>query len=183
MRRILRSRGLVTNALAFAALVYTIYAFSIPSPFMGPIYSELLWIAVGLAWLVQIAFTVWRTRPLTARAARSWFLAPVLALIALTLVWTDAPFQARYRLSRDAMDSTARRVIREPASGDRIHRIGLWNVYGVERVPGGMRFLVNDSGFVDSGGFAYSPNGPPRGPDIADYEHLDGPWWLWWFDF
>jgi hypothetical protein len=183
VRRILGSRGLATNVLALAALVYTAYVFSVPSPFMGSIYSELLWIGVGLAWLVHVAVTVWRNRPLTFGATRSWLIVPTLAAIALTLVWTEAPFQARYRLSRGAMDSTARRVMRDPGSADRIDRIGLWNVSAVERVPGGMRFLVDGSGFIDFGGFAYSPNGPPQGADIADYEHLDGPWWLWWFDF
>jgi hypothetical protein len=165
------------------AFLYTLYAFSIPSPFNGWYVSMLLWAATALAWLALVVRTLWRSRPLRVRAATPWLPAPLLLALAITLVAVDAPFQAPFRLSRGAMDATARRVIRDPAAGEHIHRIGLFEVWQVERVPGGMRFFIKDSGFVDFGGLAYSPNGAPRGPDIAGYEHLDGPWWVWWFDF
>ena len=42
-----------------------------------------------------------------------------------------------------------------------------------------MRFLVQDTGFLDRVGFAYSARGRP--PVLGDdlYEHFDGPWWIW----
>ena len=105
--------------------------------------------------------------------------APLLGVLAFAVVETDTAFHVRYAASKGAMNTVAREVAAGSRSPEQIHRIGLWNVEKVERVRGGMRFLVEGTGFLDPVGFAYSPHGRP--PSIGEdfYEHFEGPWWFW----
>jgi len=133
-------------------------------------------VLVGASWLVSVATRVLRRRPLGLADV----VAPVVILVVGALVVFDAPLQARYRLSRSAMDATAKRVITHPEQGRTIHRIGLWRTDRVEKIPGGTRFTVTGAELIDEAGFAYSPHGKPAnvgGEDV--YTHLDGPWYLW----
>ena len=134
------------------------------------------WILVGAAWLVSVAARVIRGRQLEPADA----VVPALTVIVGALVLLDAPLHARYRLSRSAMDAAAERVIPHPGQARTIHHIGFWPTDRVEKIPGGTRFTVSGAGFLDAGGFAYSPSGAPAnvgGEDV--YTHLDGPWYLW----
>jgi hypothetical protein len=64
---------------------------------------------------------------------------------------------------------------RNPAT---IDRIGLWNVSEVRRVRGGMRFRVEDVGFLAGAGFAYQADGlPPPGP--YEFEYYRAGWYMW----
>lgn len=42
-----------------------------------------------------------------------------------------------------------------------------------------MRFLVSGTGFIDPGGFAFSPDGPPAVVGEDYYTHFYGPWYIW----
>lgn len=77
------------------------------------------------------------------------------------------------------MDRVAQQVSNAPGAATRVSWIGVYPVEKVEVIPGGMRFIVKGSGFMDAGGFAYSPNGPP--PKIGEdyYRHLWGAWYEW----
>jgi hypothetical protein len=155
----------------------TLYAYSAPGGYfelsLGVIWA---WILVGASWIVSVAARVLRRRALKRGDA----VVPVLVLVVGALLVLDVPLQARYRLSRSAMDATAKRVIAHPEQARTIHRIGLWRTNRVEKIPGGMRFTVAGTEFIDQGGFAYSPDGEPAnvgGEDV--YTHFNGPWYLW----
>ena len=76
--------------------------------------------------------------------------------------------------------AAAKRVVAHPERARAIHRIGLWPTGRVEKIPGGMRFTVSGTGFLDPASFAYSPRGEPARVGSEDvYTHLDGPWYLW----
>jgi hypothetical protein len=159
-----------------ALVCATFYAVSVPGWYFELTLAVIAaWILVGASWVVSIATVVLRRRPLEPADA----VVPVLVLVVGALVVVDAPLQARYRLSRSAMNATARRVVAHPEQARTIHRIGFWRTDRVERIPGGMRFTVSEAGFFDAGGFAYSPHAAPAkvgGEDV--YTHLDGPWYL-----
>lgn len=58
--------------------------------------------------------------------------------------------------------------------------VGPFRVQRAERLPGGgARFLIAGAGFLDGGGFTYSPDQlPPRiGED--GYAKVSGPWYAW----
>jgi hypothetical protein len=162
----------------FGALVcLTFYAYSVPGGYFEPTLVALWgWVLVGASWFVSVATRLLRRRGLRPGDA----VVPVLVLVVGTLLVVDAPLQARYRLSRSAMNATAKRVIAHPERARTIHRIGLWRAGRVEKIPGGMRFTVSGARFVDDHGFAYSPHGKPAKVGAEDvYTHLDGPWYLW----
>jgi hypothetical protein len=133
-------------------------------------------VLVGASWVVSVAARVLRRRGLRRGDA----VVPALVLVVAALLVFDTPLQARYRLSRSAMDAAAKRVVAHPEQARTIHRIGLWRTNRVERIPGGMRFAVAGSRFFEEHGFAYSPRGRPAKVGAEDvYTHLDGPWYRW----
>jgi hypothetical protein len=160
-----------------ALVCLTLYAYSVPGGYFGPTIVALWgWVLVGASWLVSVATRVLRRRGLVRGDA----VVPVLVLVLGALLVFDAPLQARYRLSRSAMNTAAKRVVAHPERARTIHRIGLWRTNRVERIPGGMRFTVAGAWFFDEHGFAYSPHGRPAKVGAEDvYTHLDGPWYLW----
>ena len=155
----------------------TLYASSAPGGYFEPTMVAFCgWVIVGASWVVSVATRVLRRRGLRPGDA----LVPVLVLVVGALVVFDAPLHARYRLSRSAMNAAAKRVVAHPEQARTIHRIGLWRTARVERIPGGMRFTVSGSRFLDDHGFAYSLHGRPANVGAEDvYTHLDGPWYLW----
>lgn len=160
-----------------ALVCATLYAVSVPGWYFELTLAVICaWILVGAGWLVPVAARVIRRR----RLEPADMIVPALAAVVGALVFLDAPLHARYRLSRGAMDAAAKRVLAHPERARSIHRIGLWPTDRVERIPGGMRFTVSGAGFLDPGGFAYSPRGDPANAGGEDaYTHLDGPWYLW----
>jgi hypothetical protein len=160
-----------------ALVCSTLYAYSVPGGYFELTVAAVWgWVLVGASWLVSVATRVLRRRPLRPADA----VVPVAVLVVGALVVFDGPLQVRYRLSRSAMDSTARRVFAHPEQARAIHRIALWRTDRVENIPGGMRFTVSGARFLDDHGFAYSPHGKPAKVGAEDvYTHLDGPWYLW----
>jgi F0F1-type ATP synthase assembly protein I len=169
-------------ALAAAVLLsISAWVFSVPGSYFSPsLFLPFGWFLLGLAWIGWVLYIALRHRSaFTPRQAVRLLAAPLLGVMAFAVVETDAAFQVRYAASKGAMNAVAREVAAGSRSPQGIDRIGLWNVEKVERVRGGMRFLVEDTGFLDPVGFAYSPRGKP--PVIGEdfYEHFDGPWWIW----
>jgi hypothetical protein len=160
-----------------ALVCLTLYAYSVPGGYFElTLAATWGWVLVGASWLVSVAKRLLRRRPLRLADA----VAPVVVLVVGTLLVFDAPLQARYRLSRSAMNATAKRVVAHPEQARTIHRIGLWRTDRVEKIPGGMRFTVSGARFVDDHGFVYSPQGKPAKVGAEDvYTHFDGPWYLW----
>jgi hypothetical protein len=163
-----------------ALVCATLYAVSAPGSYFELTLAVVCtWILVGASWVVSIGARALHRRSLFVLEAAD-FVTPALVPVVWALVHFDVALQARYRLSRGAMDATAQRVLAHPERARSIHRIGLWPTDRVEKIPGGMRFTVSGAGFLDAGGFAYSPKRRPANVGGEDaYTHLDGPWYLW----
>ena len=163
-----------------ALVCTTLYAVSAPGWYFELTLAVVgAWILVLAGWVVSVGVRALRRRSLFVLEAAD-FVTPALVPLVWALVHFDVPLHARYRLSRGAMDAAAKTVVVRPKRATAIHRIGLWPTDRVERIPGGMRFTVSGAGFLDPGGFAYSPRSEPAnvgGEDV--YTHLDGPWYLW----
>jgi len=68
----------------------------------------------------------------------------------------------------------------DPAAAQQRRWSGLYRVHSSTLFPGGGgRFLVADSGFFDTNGFAYAPDAQPPVIGQDFYDPLDGGWWLW----
>ncbi|MEV0236566.1 hypothetical protein [Nonomuraea sp. NPDC050786] len=109
-----------------------------------------------------------------------WACAPLMGVAVLGLVYADLPFTARFALSESSLEQVARTVASggESAQHDD-HWAGLYPLTSIERIDGGARFLVSDTGFLDHYGFAWSPGGEPPDESHTGYTHIRGPWYVW----
>ena len=178
------SRHLVGLGLALTAaalLALSAWAVSVPgSYFSASLLLPLVWFVLAIVWTGWVIYIAALHRlAFSRREVVRLLWAPLLGVIAVAVVESGVAFDARYAASKGAMNTVAREISAGSRSPQGIQRIGLWDVEKVERVRGGMRFLVDGTGFLDPVGFAYSPRGKP--PIIGEdfYEHLDGPWWIW----
>jgi hypothetical protein len=157
-----------------------VYSYSVPGwYFFESIFAFWLWIALCTIWLGRLLIATAMRRSIRLPRWKHWLVTPAAGALTLGLVVSLAPLKVRYYLSRDAMNSAAQTVIANPAKASTIREIGLWDVERVERISGGMRFLVQDTGFLDPVGFAYSPNRQPEVIGEDTYVHFDGPWYIW----
>ncbi|MEZ0071075.1 hypothetical protein [Planotetraspora sp. GP83] len=151
----------------------------------GPIAIFLLGLLIAfiavIVWIPRFGVGLLRSdgRPGLLKHWARWAAAPVMGLAVAGLVHFDVPFTARFALSEASLERVARAVATgtEPESGDRW--VGLYPVTSIERIEGGARFLVSDTGFLDQYGFAWSPKAPPTEESRTVYTHMDGPWYVW----
>jgi hypothetical protein len=190
--------GWMLDGLAVALAILWLWMTSIPVQRKDELLALLFLSAVGvlIGWLVRTVVLLYRVakhqqsiRPQVVRV----LLIPALALLTSALLAAGASRQARFQLSRAALDRAAERVIRNdplaPRAGD---RVGLYRVSAVHAIPGGAHILLEGSGDILSPcGLGYRPAGPPAGlpfpdqgrgwPNSAAYieyhDHLDGPWY------
>ena len=172
-----------SDAFVVVLVVYSCSAISIPGGYNGrPFIAYGLWFLVGIVWLGRFLVLVALER------GRLWKLRwpallvqPGLALLFAILALTQAPFWANYLLSRNAMTSEARAVLRGKGL-EKIHKIGHFPVDGGERYGRTVRFAMSGTGydFSDESQFVYSPGGKPRlWASSGKYRHLTGPWYTW----
>lgn len=143
-----------------------------------------LWLAIAGWWLLRFGWWVYavgsRSR---SRTWLAWLLVPAAMGIVFLLVRQNVPYNVRLSLSRPAMDQAAAEII-AGGSTDRAW-IGLYPTDVVERVPGGMRFAVEGSGFLSRWGFAYAVDGDPAAGEFDplwccdSYEPIGGGWFRW----
>jgi hypothetical protein len=179
-RWLLRPPGVLFYLAVGFAVAEGIWVSSIQS-FGGLMFTMLLWYLLAAIWAARAVGAAIATRLRFARAEWiRWLGVPLI--MGVTYFWTQtgAPFDLRLAWSRTAMDQVAAEVM----AGGTTDRdwIGLWPAEDVERLPGGMRFIVADCGLADRCGFAYSASGSISGidPDNPnDYERLDEHWFTW----
>jgi hypothetical protein len=167
-------------AVAFAVLV-GVWVSSIQD-FGGALLTALIWGLLAVAWGLRLLGALVTSRAhLTVAEWARWLGVPLVLSVVFAWVQSGGPFELRLALSRAAMDQAAAEII----AGASTNRgwIGLWPVEDLERLPGGIRFIVSGCGFIDRCGFAYSTSGSIA--DLADpagenrYEHLEGNWFMW----
>lgn len=143
-----------------------------------------IWFGIAGAWLIRFLIALRNTRgQMPAAHWMRWLAIPIAMGLVFAVTRTDTLIQARFDLSRGALDSMAADIER----GGPLDRgwVGLYNVGTTERTANGFWFVIDDSG-LGRWGLAYSPDGEPQETDEnfgdglwtgAWYEHLDGPWW------
>jgi hypothetical protein len=144
-----------------------------------------LWVVVGVAWLVSALLSQLPGRRAT-HGLLGWLIVPAIALVTFGLIGTSLPLRLRFEASRSGFEA----LVANPAGAHAGVAAGLYRVSYAEPTSFGYRFAVED-GIGTEQGFAYSPNGPPPGPDIdtvahegdEGYRHLDGPWYIYVFKY
>jgi hypothetical protein len=150
----------------------------------GLLLTAPIWLLLAVIWLLRFGLAVRanRGRMSAAHWAR-WLVIPLALGLVFGITRTDAVKDARFDLSRGALDQMAVDVT---ASGS-LDRgwVGLYNVGTAQRTANGFWFVIDDSG-IGRWGLAYSPDGEPKESNDtfdplwtgAQFEHLDGPWWI-----
>jgi hypothetical protein len=139
-----------------------------------------VWGGLAAYWLIGFPAVLIQQRAFpTKRAWVHWLVIPALAASAVAFWYSSAPLNARFALSRPAMDDLAAEMLASGQMSEPNQRLGLYRAEGIERIGSAVRFHVAPSGFGNKTGFVYSPtHAPPRvGEDT--YVHLAGPWYLW----
>jgi hypothetical protein len=174
-RRPRRAPGFLFYAAIGLAVLLALWLSSIRSE-VGLWATTVVWLAITSAWVVRIVGSAREHLRFSPVESFRWLAIPSILGLAGLIIWSGAPFDVRLSLSRAGMDQAAAEVI----AGNTTERqwIGLWAVDNVERIPGGMRFIVASGDSKERWGFAYSERGGrPAIMDGSDrYEHLDGSW-------
>ncbi|TDC04515.1 hypothetical protein E1267_22545 [Nonomuraea longispora] len=164
------------------AALATVWATSVPGA--DPMWLALtvnVWVFIALIWVLTLARMLFRDESSTRlrREWPVWSLPPLIVLLVCGLVYVGAPLKARFALSRPALDGRSQAFSHgAPLPAD--EWIGLFPVERAVRIPGGVRFAIDGTGFFGTAGFAWSPEGEPPDPEGEDlYEHWQGPWYLW----
>ncbi|MFI9596983.1 hypothetical protein [Nonomuraea sp. NPDC052265] len=135
-----------------------------------------------VVWVARFTVALLRSegRPGLRRHWVRWLAAPLMGVTVIALVFTGVPFSVRFALSEAGLEEFARTVAAEAGSVRHDDRwVGLYPLTSIERIEGGARFLVSDTGLLDMYGFAWSPGGEPPEESHTGYTHLEGPWYVW----
>lgn len=142
-----------------------------------------VWVLMAAIWFLRFVGAAWTERlRFSRRHWARWLIVPVVMGLVFALTRYDVPFDVRLAASRGAMDQVAAEVM-AGGSTDRTW-VGLYPVQGVERIPNGIRFLIDDSG-LGRMGFVYSTASQPASLDDSplwccdSYEPIGGGWWIW----
>jgi hypothetical protein len=152
----------------------------------GLLLSVPVWLLLAAVWLARFVWAISRTKGrMRASHWARWLAIPIALGLVFAVTRTDAVKQARFDLSRSALDEMAADVM----NGGPLDRgwVGMYNVGTVERTTNGFRFVIDDSG-LSRWGLAYSPEGEPKESEDnyselwtgATFEQLDGRWWVFW---
>lgn len=178
-----RPVGWPTHALGFAAFLLTLISFSAPGLYVRLfICAVLLWILVGLVWMVRLILMSRVTRrdgavyePGRIRTG-PWLVLPCLAMLCVVLCYADLPFRVAFWISRPAIEQLSRQAASLPprtALPDRW--IGVYPATSIQAIPNGVQFLVRGAGFLDKFGIAHSAAGRPSSSD--EYRLFQGSHW------
>ncbi|MGW1737175.1 hypothetical protein ACWCPQ_00035 [Nocardia sp. NPDC001965] len=134
-----------------------------------PLIASGVLLVLGVLWSIWALFGLirYRAHPLSA-------VAPLLAAVAVGLVYSGAAERSGWQLSKGALAAAAV----DCADSSEPARIGLYLVERVHRYGAECRFYT-DGGLIDQVGFAYLPEGPPpeRRASETTYRRYDGSWY------
>jgi hypothetical protein len=182
VRKTLGPPGVVFFVVTLGAILLAIDANTRQS--LGTLFLTVpLWLLLAGVWTVRLLMALRSTR---ARMPGShwarWLAVPLALGLVFGATRTNLLIEARFDLSRGALDEMARDI----AAGGALQRgwVGFYDVRTVERTENGFWFVVDDS-FLGRWGLAYSGDGEPRESEEnysglwtgASFDHVDGPWW------
>ncbi|MGN9847128.1 hypothetical protein ACTMTI_54505 [Nonomuraea sp. H19] len=172
--------------IPFVALVGLIILYNRSLPGGG---SFSLWMlglmltpGVVIVWAARFGVGLLRSdgRPGLREHWVRWAVAPVMGVAVIGAVYVDLPFTARFAISEASLEHLAQAVASGAESAEHDDQwVGLYPLTSIERIEGGARFLVSDTGFLDHYGFAWSPKGRPAEESHTGYTHIRGPWYVW----
>jgi hypothetical protein len=174
--------GVKALAIGVSVLaVLSLWAVSVPGSYFGLVLLLVYpWLGAAAVWVIQV-IRVGRWKGSAGIRSLRWLLATGVVVVVTALAcWLQAPLYLRFALSLSQMNAVAAQL--SAADPDAVltdQWIGLFDAERIERINGGMRFLVKGTGFLDPGGFAYSPSGEPEIIGEDWYQPFVGPWWLW----
>ena len=165
----------------FASLLFVLYVWDLSQP--GSSLFVLLSLPVALCVGV-VGLVLPLVRLPRGRGTRAMLVTPVLSAILFLLVWSNAPLESRFGLSKSAFNAQVENL--EPgfpsAQWHRIDglpdRLALYGIDSVERTGEDLVVFFTSS----NAGFAYSPDAPPTGVILnrsgwSRFEHIDGAWY------
>lgn len=125
-----------------------------------------------VGWFYRAPRTTWRV-------IRSWSLMPVALVLAALLCQLRVPVLLGFLVSKSAMEGLANKA----AAGPEYRRlpdqkVGMYSATGILVLLGGVRFQVSMPQ-APPGGFAYFPQGSPKGSREPRCEQLWGSWYVW----
>lgn len=156
----------------------TVYATSAPGlhwPWL--VLAGFGWVVLGIGWASVLCWAVVR-RTMPRRGWAFCLVPPLIAALVCVLVYAGAPLWMRFELSRGDLDRFAAEVSR----GGPLEEPGWIGLYPVEDVTGSheaFAFTIVDTGFLERGGFAWSPHGAPDFGGTGFFTHFHGPWYIW----
>lgn len=121
---------------------------------------------------------LWADRFTSPRSAGWWVLVPMAGILGCFTLATHWPLAMRIWLSESALRSDAENFGQDSEFFEHPKRIGLFQVRSVYR-QGTAVIFSTDSMFLELGGVAYAPDGPPprgEGPWL-DFSRIYGPWY------
>jgi hypothetical protein len=113
------------------------------------------------------------------RFSKPW-LEPAAVLLVFLLILADAPFYARFFVSKPLLE----RYVASVAVGNRKptvpQRVGLFEIAEVEVLPDGAVRMITNGCMFDECGLVFRRGGPP--PIIGEdrYKSIRSSWWQWW---
>ncbi|MFI6541322.1 hypothetical protein ACIBHY_53340 [Nonomuraea sp. NPDC050547] len=158
-----------------------IYATSVPGGhFAWLMLGSIGWLSFGVGWLIVLGVVLARRGRLVTlrRNWPFWAVPPLVVGLVGSLIYVGAPVRMRFELSRSGLDHLAKTVSEGTPLGKR-HWIGLYPVEYLEGSRDAFGFMIEDTGFFGSYGFAWSSSGAPDIDATGYYRHFDGPWYIW----
>lgn len=141
-------------------------------PFLVSAAALLILIVVGLVWAIRTLYALGQDR------RWSWWIlsSPIAVIAAVALVLLMPP--ATFLDKSGEFETIAIGLLEQPESTVEELEIGQFDISSAHVVrPDEVYFIDNDSMFITSSGWVYSPSGPPSGFDDFSATHLGGPWY------
>lgn len=186
-----RAPGWLFHAVAAVGAAGLLLSDSYPTGGFMPLLFG-FWVLLGCAalWLARlVAYLAGRSRH---RSGPAWpfAVAPVAGVLVVAIAASGFPLQARWGLSEGAFDARADALVARVEAGEakpgsnliRNDRVALYTVaFAHVDEDGNVFFSIEGSGFIDGGGFARFPDGPPEPSDLheSEYQHLGGDWYTY----
>ncbi len=153
--------------------------------FPAGLSALLLWSLAGTIWLVKLGLAALLDGAAVIRARwRRWLVPLLVGLLGFSLAVSSIPLHVRFALSRDAVDAAADQARDGTLAGSDV-RLGLYDGRLWSADGGTVSFYLGSGaggaflgeeiwGIADLG-----QDADPAFDACTQWQHLDGPWWLW----